>query len=258
MSLWGKILGGAIGFGFGGPIGALLGAVAGHLAIDKRAASVYAAGGDSPGGPAAHGGDEERRMAFAVAVIALSAKLAKADGHVSRDEVAAIKQVFRIPGADERTVGAIFNEARRETAGFEPYARQIADILAGHRQLREELLAALLMIAHADGEYHPNEREFLRRVGAIFGFGAGEFGRIEATFTRSVAREESDPYEVLDLTAEASDAEIKAAYRKLAREYHPDRMVSQGLPREFVEVADKKMAEINAAYDRIAERRGLT
>lgn len=251
MSLWGKVLGGAIGFGFGGPIGALLGAVAGHLAIDKRAQTD---GGDPLAGGAR--GDEERRMAFAVAVIALAAKLAKADGHVSRDEVTAIKQVFHIPGADEKAVGAIFNEARREAAGFEPYARQIAGILDDHRQLREELLAALVMIAHADGEYHPREREFLRRVGVLFGFGESEFRRIEATFAGSVEREESDPYEVLGLTAQAGDAEIRTAYRKLVREYHPDRMISHGLPREFVEVADKKMAEVNAAYDRIKKQRG--
>lgn len=260
MSIWGKIVGGAIGFGFGGPMGALLGVLAGHIAVDKRAADARAREAHERrlAGRGADGrGAEERQFAFAVAVVALAAKLAKADGRVSRDEVAAIKSVFRIPASETAAVAAIFDEARREAAGFEPYAEQIAAIFAGRRELLEELLGALLMIAHADGVYHPEERRLLERVAAIFGFGEGEFRRVEATFTRSVARDEGDPYEVLGLTADAGDAEVKAAHRRLVRENHPDRLAAQGLPDDFAEVANKKMAEVNAAWDRIKKARGL-
>lgn len=256
MGIWGKIVGGAIGFGFGGPMGALLGALAGHIAVDKRAADAREREAHERRLAAGHGA-EERRYAFAVAVVALSAKLAKADGRVSRDEVAAIKSVFRIPASESAAVAAIFNEARREAAGFEPYAEQIAEIFAGRRELLEELLGALLMVAHADGVYHPEERRLLERAAAIFGFGEAAFRRIEATFTRSIARDEGDPYEVLGLTADAGDAEVKAAHRRLVRENHPDRLAAQGLPEDFVEVANKKMAEVNAAWDRIKKARGL-
>lgn len=254
MSIWGKIIGGAVGFGFGGPYGALLGALAGHIAVDKRAADARARERiERRGGYEA----EERQYAFAVAVVTLSAKLAKVDGHVSRDEVAAIKRVFRIPAADTETVAAIFNEARREAAGFEPYAQQIATIFAGRRELLEELLGALLMVAHADGVYHPEERRMLQRVAEIFGLAESEFRRIEATFAGALGRDEGDPYEVLGLSANASDAEVRAAYRKLVRETHPDRLAAQGLPPDFVDVATKKSAEVNAAWDRIKKSRGL-
>ena len=251
MSIWGKILGGAVGFGFGGPIGALLGVLAGHIAVDKPAADARENARRLTGR-----GAEDRQYAFAVAVVTLAAKLAKADGHVSRDEVAAIKRVFHIPDADTQAVAAIFDEARREAAGFEPYAQQIAAIFAGRRELLEELLGALLMVAHADGVYHPEERRLLQRVADIFGI--DDFRRVEATFAGSIADDRSDPYEVLGLSAQASDAEVRAAYRGLMRDTHPDRLAAQGLPEELVEVANKKAAEVNAAYDRVKRSRGLT
>ena len=250
MSIWGKIIGGAIGFGIGGPIGALVGAAAGHFAIDKRR--------DGKGGIQGRlrQSQETRQVAFAVAVVALAAKLAKVDGHVSRDEVAAIRRVFQMPQASAETVGAIFNKAKAEAGGFEPYARQIAGIFADNRAVLEELLAALLMIAHADGVYHQAERRFLLQVAWHFGFDEAEFHRIEATFTGRVTGDESDPYEVLGVGRDDSDDEIKTVYRKLVRENHPDTLTAQGLPEDFVKVADKKMAEVNAAYDRIKKERG--
>ena len=164
--------------------------------------------------------------------MALAAKLAKVDGHVSRDEVAAIKRVFHIPEAETGPVAAIFNEARQDAGGFESYARQIAAIFAGDRALLEEhLLAALFMIAHADGVYHPAERRFLRQVAELFGLADRDFHRIEATFTQSVAHDENDPYEILGVTAAAGDAEIKVAYRKLVQENHPDKLIAQGFRR---------------------------
>lgn len=194
-------------------------------------------------------------MAFTVAVIALSAKLAKVDGRVTRDEIAAFKTVFKIPPDEIDSVGKLFNKAKTDATGFEPYADQIARIFARDPAMLEELMGALFHIAHADGEYHPNEREFLSKVAAIFGFGPTAFERLEATFVKGATAE--DPYQVLGVERSISDEDLKSEYRKLMRENHPDRMVAEGLPPEMIELANEKVAAINAAYDNICKERGL-
>ena len=255
MSIWGKIIGGTVGFiAMGGPLGAILGMAAGHL-LDQslKARATPAADGQAP--PL---GREEKQVAFTVAVVALAAKLAKADGQVTRDEVATLKRVFQLPDEAAPEVARIFNRVRTSPEGFEPYAHQIAALLRGRKQVLEDLLGALLMIAHADGVYHPAERAYIAEVARIFGFSEAELRRIESTFLTARTAEEDDPYEVLDIAADAPDEAVKAAYRKLLRENHPDRLIAQGLPEEFVEVANRKMARINAAWDRIKAARNLT
>ena len=255
MSVWGKIIGGAVGFfAMGGPLGALLGVAAGHL-IDQ---TVKSRGDPAGEGRAARPDREELQVAFTIAVIALAAKLAKADGRVTRNEVAALRRVFPIPDEAKDHAGRIFDEAKKSPEGFEPYARQIATLLRGRPAVLEDLLGALLMIAHSDGSYHPSERAAIAEIGRIFGFGPADVRRIENTFVAGGATTGADPYEVLGLSGSATDAEVRRVYRKLLRENHPDRAIAQGLPKEFVEVANKKMAEINAAYDRIKAERGLS
>jgi DnaJ like chaperone protein len=241
MSVWGKILGGAAGFALGGPLGALIGAAAGH-AFDR----VRAGRGAAPTQAA-------RQAAFGIAAIVLGAKMAKADGHVSPEEIRAFREVFHVPPGEVKRVGYIFDRARRDPGGFEPYARQVAHMFAGRPAVLEELLDALFHIAKADGVVRPEELAYLRRVAHIFGFDAHAFERIRATHMDAG---EQDPYEVLGVTPQATDAEVKAAYRRLVRENHPDKLVAQGMPQEFIDVATEKVAIINAAYDRVRERRG--
>ena len=149
MSIWGKIIGGAAGFALGGPLGALLGTVAGH-AVDKIRA-----------GPAT---DDQRRMAFSVAVIVLAAKMAKADGVVTRDEIDTFKRIFHVSPHEAANVGRLFNQAKRDVAGYQPYARQVAGLFADSPWVLEELLDGLFLIAKADGVVHPAELDFLRNV----------------------------------------------------------------------------------------------
>ncbi len=240
MSIWGKVIGGMAGFALGGPLGALLGVGAGH-AVDRMRA----------GGAATA---DDRRLAFTIAVIVLSAKMAKADGHVTPDEIAAFKRVFHIPPDEMKDVGRLFDEARQDASGFEPYAEQIARLFASEPALLEELLGSLFHIAMADGHLHPRELDYLRRVAAIFGFDGRVFDRVRASLGES---ENEDPYTVLGLTQGVSDAELKRVYRKLSRENHPDTLIAQGMPQEFVDLANDKMAAINAAHDRIRKARGL-
>ena len=251
MSIWGKIIGGAAGFALGGPLGALLGAVAGH-AVDR-----LRDGGAEPDGRAADADDPRaatKQIAFTIAVIALGAKMAKADGVVTKSEVDAFKQVFRIPKHEQRNVGRVFDQARKSPLGFEAYAGQIAGMFRRQHAVLEELLDGLFHIAKADGKVTPDEIDYLRRVAEIFGFSEHDFERIRAGHP---GPDKADPYQIVGVTRQMSDQEIKSAYRKLVRENHPDRLMAKGVPKEFIELANEKLANINAAYDKIARERGL-
>jgi DnaJ like chaperone protein len=271
LRIWGKILGGTAGFAIGGPIGAIIGAAAGHAydfyRAEESAARLSGPGRDRlphdlPGGappPVFSDPNETRRIAFATAVIVLGAKLAKADGQVTRGEVAAFKRIFRIDDAEVGDVARIFNEAKASAHGFEAYARQIAALFGGDPVLLGELLIGLFELARADGEITPAEMDFLRRVAALFGFDIRAFEQLRAQFsaTAKTPAGAGDDYAVLGLARSASDAEIRRTYRRLVREHHPDRLVAKGMPEEMVEQANKVLAAINAAYDRIARERRL-
>ena len=239
MSIWGKIIGGAAGFALGGPLGALVGAAAGH-AVDRIRA-----------GPAT---EEQRQVAFSIAVIALAAKMAKADGVVTRDEIDTFKRIFRIPPGEVANVGRLFDLAKRDVAGYQPYARQVAGLFADSPWVLEELLDGLFLIAKADGGVHPAELDFLTHVARIFGFDETRFERIAASHMDAA---EADPYEVLGIARDAAADDVKTAYRKLVREHHPDRLMAQRMPQEFIDVANGKLAAINGAYDRVRRERGL-
>lgn len=248
MSVWGKVIGGVAGFALGGPLGAILGAVAGH-AVDRARAAEHDIGPMTV---------EARQTAFAVAMVVLSAKMAKADGRVTRDEVDAFKQIFQIPRDEIKNVAKLFDKAKRDAKGFEPYARQVGDMFAHDPAVLENLLGGLFHIAKADGALHPREVSFLRRVAFEFRFDARTFERIRASHVGDAAEEtREDAYKVLGLAGSASDDEIKKTYRKLIRENHPDTLIAKGLPQEMVDIATEKMAHINAAYDIIAKERGL-
>jgi DnaJ like chaperone protein len=247
MSIWGKLLGGAAGFAMGGPLGALIGAVAGH-AVDQMSAE------DRAPGPAANGA---KSVAFTIAVIVLGAKMAKADGRVTRDEVSAFRQMFHVPERELRNVGRIFNQARKDARGFEPYARQVAQMFRDNPAVLEELLGALFHIAKADGQVDAAEDAFLRQVAGIFGFDDACYARVRAEHVGGDGRDKADPYTVLGVERTASDPEIKAAYRRMVRENHPDRLMAQGLPEEFIQLANEKLAAINAAYDQVRRARGF-
>ena len=253
MSIWGKVIGGAAGFALGGPLGAIMGAVAGH-AVDKMKAQEA---GD--GGPDAFSrySPDARQVAFTTAIIVLSAKIAKADGQVTKDEIAAFRQLFHIPTEEAKSVGKIWDEARRDAGGYEPYAEQIAMLFRHEPAVLEELIGALFHIAKADGVVHPEELRIIRHTAQIFGFDGHGFERLKHIHLGPDGGDGTDPYEVLDLDRNASDDEVKKKYRALIRENHPDVLMAKGVPQEFIDLANEKMAAINAAYDQIEKQRGL-
>ena len=234
MSVWGKVGGAAAGLVVGGPVGAVVGAVVGHFVIDRE--------GD-PG------------VTFTIALVALSGKMARADGVVTDRDFDVFRRVFAIPPDEENNVRRIFNMARQDIAGFDHYAQQIAKLLVGNPALLEDVLDGLFEIAKSDGVLHPCEARFLERVAEIFGFAPGEFRRIRASH---FAPELTDPYVILGLSYSADEDELKQTYRKLVRENHPDSLMARGVPAEFVKLANDKLAAINRAYEKIRAERGLS
>lgn len=195
----------------------------------------------------------ERTVAFTIAVIALGAKMAKADGHVTRDEVTAFREVFHIPASEEANAARLFNLARTDVAGYDDYARQIKAMYGEETAPLKDLMEGLFHIAVADGEYHPGEDAFLAHVAGIFGFDDLAFSRIRAQFVPDAER---DPYDVLHVSPDAPLDEIRAAWRREVRDCHPDRMMARGVPMEAVKLAERRLIAINAAWEQISRAHG--
>ena len=254
MSIWGKIIGVTAGMMLGGPLGALIGGIGGHY-YDKMKRQ---RGDDDDNGQ-----DEQKRIAFVTAIIVLGAKMAKADGVVARVEVEAFKQAFQIPEAEMEAVGILYNKAKQDAGGYQPYALQVKQLFGDSPEILEELLHCLAHIAKADGVIHPNEYRFLREVAYIFAIDEQDFERIttihsDQSFKQEQAsshapsdRPSAQDYKILGVKQGASLKEVKAAYRKLAMRHHPDHLTAKGMPEEFIEQANQTMARINQAYERI-------
>ena len=199
----------------------------------------------------------ERSVAFTIAVIALGAKMAKADGHVTRDEVTAFRRVFSIPPREEANAARVFNLARQDVAGYDIYAAKIRDLFstgdsAQNRAVLIDLMEGLFHIALADGNYHPRENEFLMQVATIFGLDDRCFRQLRARFVEGAAR---DPYDVLGVRPDAPLADIRTAWRNAVKSSHPDVMVARGVPPEAVKLAERRLQAINAAWHEISTKR---
>jgi DnaJ like chaperone protein len=197
--------------------------------------------------------EARRQVAFSVALIALSAKMAKADGVVTADEVAVFRRLLAVPESEEKNVRRLFDVAKRDVTGFESYAAQVAAFYGDDRQGREDVLDGLFAIAKADGAVHEREMAYLADVAAIFGIDDAAFERIAA---RHVIPAEGDPYAILGIDRSLPIVEIRARYRALAAENHPDRLIARGVPPQAAAIAHERMAAINFAWQRIQlERR---
>jgi DnaJ like chaperone protein len=193
-----------------------------------------------------HGQDKppEKSMAFTIGMIALGAKMAKADGVVTDDEVKAFAQVFHVPEKDRPAVQRVFNLAKQDVAGFDSYALQVAKLFELKSSVLESVLDGLFHIAKADGVVHENELLYLESVSEIFGFEKIDFARIRS---RHVSLKD-DPYEVLGLEPGVGFALIKSKYKSLVKELHPDRQIAAGVPAEMVKLATDRLSRINDAY----------
>lgn len=198
-------------------------------------------------------GDPEtrRKVAFSVAIIALSAKMAKADGVVTEDEVTAFQEIFEIPPHEADNVARLYNLAKQDVAGYQAYASQLANLCGSGTSncaILQDVLDGLYHIAKADGVLHEHEAAVLEDVAMIFGIDAQHFEQISA---RHVARDGIDPYAILGVKPSTPFDQIKKRYRQLARESHPDQLRARGLPDEFMAIANERMASFNSAFAQI-------
>jgi DnaJ like chaperone protein len=191
----------------------------------------------------------ERTVAFTIAVIALGAKMAKADGRVTRDEIAAFRRVFHIPKDEEANAARIYNMARTEVAGFDSYAAQVARMFQGRPKVLEDLLEGLVYIAAADGEYHPGEADFLGVVARLFEIDEVVFRAIRARHLPG----EHDPWAILELAPGSGTGAVRKRYREMVRQLHPDLMIARGVPEEARRLAEKRLAAVTGAYGEIMQ-----
>jgi len=237
MSIWGSLIGGMVGFSLGGPFGMLLGSLIGGKISRGRS-----------GNPLRFGTLAQKQQIFALSLIVLSAKLSKADGQVSKEELIAVKQKLKIPENEIDQVGKIFNKAKEESAGYEPYARQITQIYGNNPNVLEEVINILFYIAEADGNTSESEHRMIEHISQIFGLNTSQFNSIKESRKTS---DKLNPYLVLESKPDEDIQAIRKKYLKLSKEHHPDLLISKGVPTEIIEESKKKMRAINLAWDQI-------
>lgn len=260
----GKFIGTVLGLTLAGPFGACLGFVIGHLN------DVQAEQRSQSHGRGARNAffyefsvSPQLRSLFALSVIVLGAKLAKADGPITPDEVLAFRKAFKSHDSHMAEIGRLFDGARQSSEGYEPYAARLAQVFGQQTQILEDVLVGLFFVAIADStRLSRPEVLFLRRVGVIFGFDEESFLRLAAQAGISLSSAPPVPkrdtaYDVLGLPTTATDDVIKRTYRALVRKHHPDKLVAAGLPASRIAEATEKIKVINAAYADICKMRNM-
>jgi DnaJ like chaperone protein len=273
MSWWGKLVGGALGFAMGGPIGAMLGAVVGHQ-LDRglEVATQHDALGWQGSGGAAQ--QERAQTAFFTTVFSVMGHLAKADGRVSESEIQLARNIMhqmQLDAQQQKFAIALFNKGKEADFPLDEVIEQFHLECGRNRNLKQMFLEILLHAAYADGVMHAAERHLFVRICRQLGFSQTEFSMLEGMVRAQRAfhgRSHHEPvrpnedllqeaYNALGVKADASDDDIKRAYRRLMSQHHPDKLVAKGLPEEMIKLANERTAEIKAAYETIRKARDI-
>jgi len=235
MAIWGSLIGGMIGLSLGGPFGMLLGSLIGGKISRAKSRAGF-------------GSFAQPQQIFALSLIVLSAKLSKADGQVSKEELIAVKDKLKIPENEIDQVGKIFNKAKEESAGYEPYAQQIAQVYRGNINVLEEVINILFYIAEADGNISNSELKMIEHIAQIFGLTEIQFNSIKESRKSS---DKLNPYIVLESNPDDTIEIIRKRYLKLSKENHPDLLMSKGVPQEVIDESKAKMRAINSAWGQV-------
>ncbi len=238
MSLIGGLVGGMIGFTFLGPLGALIGSVVGSRMVRNSVRR------KNPN-------NFDHQVAFFAALFACLAKIAKADGQVTKEEINKIEdfitQKFNLDGEQRNFAINIFQKAKDDNVSFDAYAKQLASLLKSSPNSLMIFYELLFELAMADGELHPNEEKLLKKVPKIFGFNDGLYNQLFQKYGLKT----QNFYEVLGVSKQMNFDEIRKTYLKKRREFHPDKLISKGLPEELIEKAKEKFIEIQEAYEEL-------
>ena len=242
MSIWGKLLAGTFGFALGGPIGALLGVIAGH-SVDKIRKQTSGVDGNI----------QSPQEVITVGIIILAAKLSKADGQVTSEEISAFKEKFKIPPNFQSDVGKIFNEAKKTSEDYHQYAQQLGMIFRGQHQVLEQIINLLFFIAEADGEISKPEILFIEECAKYFGLSKNQYDSIQTIWLDK----QINPYKILGVEKDTTNEEIRKRWIQLSKELHPDQLRAQGVPQELIIKSEDRLSEINQAYDKIKILRNI-
>ena len=234
MSIWGRIIGGAIGWSLLGPFGIIIGSIIGSKISSKGSFGNF-------------GSKAQPQQIFAVALIVLSAKVCKADNVVTKEELLAVKEKLKIPESEIDNVGKLFNAAAKESTGYEPYCTQLNSVFANAPQVKEEIINILLYISESDG-IDIRETDLIKDIAKNLGFDDRKFQSIQESRKSS---DKLNPYIVLGCNAEDNLQDIRKKYLLLSKEHHPDLLIAKGVPEEVLEESKKKMRSINSAWDQI-------
>ena len=247
MGWLGKIVGGTLGFALGGPLGAIAGAALGHTfdANDKQYARERLSY------------HEESQMTFFVATFSMLAKVASADGRISPEEIHTVEHFMvnelNLNPESQRFAVEIFETAINSPMTFEDFAGQFYLQFRNQPRLLDLMIDVLLRLSVADGTLSESEEKLISSAARIFHFSEQKYSELKSRY----APDSEKYYAILGTNSRASDDEIKRQYRKLVKEYHPDKIASKGLPEEFTKLANDKFREIQAAYDAVRQERGL-
>ena len=259
MSWLGKMIGGTIGFAIGGPIGAVAGAAFGHTFIDKKE-DAYLSSTPHGGTGEQYGSltsNEQAQLIFFTAAFSMLAKISKADGQVTDDEIAAVEKFMihdlQLDASGQQTAKNIFRQAVHSNEHFDAFAFQFYTVFSKQPHIIELMLDILLRVSVADGSLSAEEEKLLLSAAGIFNLSSADYERLKSKYVKPANKF----YAVLKCDETASDEEIKKQYRKLATEYHPDKIEGKGLPEEFIKFASDKFKEIQEAYDKIKKERNL-
>ena len=248
MGWFGKLTFGYMGLLMGGPLGAIAGAALGHHLFDKK--------GDYISERPTLMRSEQNQAAYFISMFSILGKLARIDGKVTRDEIAVVEDFIsnlNMGDTEKQFARQIFNEAKSSGYSIDDFAAQFYQITREQPTVLVSFLDVLFRIAAADGEFHPAEKSALNRIKQIFHISDQQFNNIEAGYFKDVDRY----YKTLNATPQSSNEEIRANYKKLVKDFHPDTIVSKGLPEEFTEFATKRFQEIQEAYEHVRQDRNL-
>ena len=255
-----KLIGFIAGYYFSGFFGALIGLFIGSF-IDRMMA--YGAGAINPLQNAL------RQAVFLETVFISMGKLAKADGHVSQDEINHVEQFMQKLGMTtehRQQAIALFRQGADPAFDLAPTYQRFMSVCGHTRHLKQVLLVYLIVMALADGHFHPAEQALLAGIASWLGYDQAEFRQMldmvlnQSHFAggqASAATALDDAYKALGVTRDSSDAEIKRAYRKLMSQYHPDKLMGQGVPEDMIAMATEQAKEIQLAHDLIKKTRNI-